>query len=99
MCANVAYVTKQHVTVEVKGGLIMMGEREAENTRVISFEVLQDELNVNRVVRAMGREGSSRQKLFQILTHSKYSINSIAIHFCFVMTQKTKTSSDNFSVE
>lgn len=44
MCANVTYATKQHVTVEVKGGLIMMGEREAENTRVISFEVLQDEL-------------------------------------------------------
>ena len=41
----------------------MMGEREVENTRVISFEVLlQDKLKVKRVVRAMGREGSSRQK-------------------------------------
>lgn len=46
----------------MKSDLIMMGEREVENTGVISFEVLQDKLKVNRVVRAMGREGSSRQK-------------------------------------
>lgn len=46
----------------MKSGLIMMGEREAENTTVISFEVLQGKLKVKRVIRAMGREGSSRQK-------------------------------------
>lgn len=40
----------------------MMGEREVENTTVISFEVLKDKLKVKRVIRAMGREGSSRQK-------------------------------------
>lgn len=60
----------------------MMGEREVENTGVISFEVLQDKLKVNKSSGQWG-ERLKQTKNYFYLTHSKYSINSTAIHFCF----------------
>ena len=71
--------------------------------KLISCEARQDELNVNRVDRAKGRRGTSgsgknpiqqtrktRNSVVECLPHSKCSINSTAINFCFVRKQKTK---------